>query len=181
MLAVLSMFRKITPICWRYYYRVFFCLVTFQIRNFNGHSGPNLPDDFDVVTATPLDYFFLLFSAELSGDIARHTNAYAKWAMDREGSVDPYWTDCTPQEVRAFIGINIIMGIDKLPDTRLYWSTDDLVGNAGISKTMTSSRYLQHENALTFINHKKKTDEKVQHLKPSLSLVMSRYKLHAVI
>ena len=44
-------------------------------------------------------------------------------------------------EMKAFIGINIIMGITKLPQVALYWSSDDFFGNQGIKKVMTKNRF----------------------------------------
>ena len=41
--------------------------------------------------------------------------------------------------MKAFIGINIIMGITKLPQVALYWSSDDFFGNQGIKKVMTNA------------------------------------------
>jgi hypothetical protein len=78
---------------------------------------------------------------ELFVEIARNTNRYAKWRMDQTGTVDPYWTETTPNEIRAFIGMEIIMGINQLPDTMMYWSKNPLIGNAGIQDIMTANRY----------------------------------------
>ena len=37
-------------------------------------------------------------------------------------------------EMKAFMGINITMGIVELPDVAMYWSSDDYFGNRGIKK-----------------------------------------------
>ena len=49
----------------------------------------------------------------------------------------------TLEELRAFLGINILMGIHKLPKMRDYWSVDEGLGNILIQKTMTGDRFLE--------------------------------------
>ena len=39
------------------------------------------------------------------------------------------------------MGINIIMGISRLPHLALYWSSDDYFGNQGVKKVMTRNRF----------------------------------------
>ena len=44
---------------------------------FEQDSGPNLPENFDVSAATPLNYFELLYKPEMFREIVTHTNNYA--------------------------------------------------------------------------------------------------------
>ena len=115
-----------------------FCI--FQTEDFTEQPGPNLPDGFDPVTASPIDYFWLLFPIQLIEVLVGFTNRYAAWKQHREGP-DPYWEDVTVPELRAFLGINILMGVNELPETDMYWSSDPLIGNAGIQKLMTCNRF----------------------------------------
>jgi len=106
-----------------------------------GQPGARLPDEFDVVTATPIDYFFLLFKPFMFADVVRHTNSYAQWSMDQAGRDDPRWTDTTEAEMRAYIGMHINMGINPLPATHMYWSSNPNIGNEGMKRTMTANRF----------------------------------------
>ena len=45
----------------------------------------------------------------------------------------------TRAELKAFIGINLIMGINRLPNYALFWSNDDIFGNQGIKRVMTKN------------------------------------------
>ena len=54
---------------------------------------------------------------------------------------DRKWFPTTPQEIRAFIGINMIMGIDRKPSIAHYWSTDPFLGNQGIQSVMPRERF----------------------------------------
>ena len=43
--------------------------------------------------------------------------------------------------MEAFLGINLIMGINKLPSLEDYWSTDKCTGNEKIQNIMTRARF----------------------------------------
>ena len=118
------------------------CLLYFQVQSFTEEWGPVLPDDFDVDNGTPIDYFWLLWKPDTFATIARHTNNFARWSIEQKGEEDPRWTDEVDEfEMRAFIGINILMGVNSLPDAELYWNQNPLIGNKGIQNTMTCNRY----------------------------------------
>jgi hypothetical protein len=44
------------------------------------------PDCFNVETASPKDYFDLMFNPDMIGNIVRNTNNYARWKR-RGGSI----------------------------------------------------------------------------------------------
>ena len=57
----------------------------FHVPPFRGQQpGPRLPDDFNVETAKPIDYFQLFFSDELLNSIVQHVNSYAVWAIQQK-------------------------------------------------------------------------------------------------
>ena len=43
--------------------------------------------------------------------------------------------------MKAFLGINFIVGIKKLPSLEDYWSTDKCIGNEKIQNVMTRTRF----------------------------------------
>jgi len=47
------------------------------------------------------------------------------------------WYPTTVEEMRAFVGVNVIMGIDQKPELCNYWSTDEFMGNVGIQRVFT--------------------------------------------
>ena len=49
----------------------------------------------------------------------------------------------TLEELFAFLGINILIGIHKLPKMRDYWSVEGGLGNTLIQKKMTRDRFLE--------------------------------------
>ena len=68
--------------------------------------------------ATPLDFLGLVWEPPLFDLLANETNRYA---MQRQvNKADAKWYPTTPEEMRAFIGVNILMGIDQKPQTSMY-------------------------------------------------------------
>jgi len=67
-------------------------------------------------------------------DIVFHTNLYAEQKGSR-------YTITNNNEIRTFIGINYIMGINNLPSYRDYWSTIPYLRNEYICQLMTVNRF----------------------------------------
>ena len=44
-------------------------------------------------------------------------------------------------ELKAFLGLNIIMHINKLPSLEDYWPTDKYIGNEKIQNVLTRTRF----------------------------------------
>ena len=44
-------------------------------------------------------------------------------------------------EIEAFLGVCVVMGVNPLPCTADYWSSDPYLGNEGIQKVMTKNRF----------------------------------------
>ena len=68
-----------------------------------------------------------------------HTNYYALFIRDETrakkndpGYVDNKWVNKSVDEMRAFFGMNHIMGINNLPQYKLYWHNDSFLDNTGI-------------------------------------------------
>ena len=77
--------------------------------------GPQVP-----LPSDPLGLFSLFFDDTLVDLIVEETNKYAELTLrgtDKEWSTDS-------QEIRAYMGFMILMGINKLPEIRDYWSTN---------------------------------------------------------
>ncbi|XP_026322190.1 piggyBac transposable element-derived protein 3-like [Hyposmocoma kahamanoa] len=47
----------------------------------------------------------------------------------------------TPTEIKAFLGVMIMMGLHPLPDFELYWSSDRFYNNPDISSTFSLNRF----------------------------------------
>lgn len=89
-----------------------------------------------------LDFFNLLFPDALVGLITTETNAHAKTCRFL-GRRLPDWVPVTVPEVKAFIGLVILMGIQNLPDISHYWSSSRYGGSHTFCRTMALERFRQ--------------------------------------
>jgi len=60
------------------------------------------------------------------------------------------WKDVTAQELNAFFGMCIIMGINSLPRILMYWSSDSCIGNRGVQNVMTKNRFKETSQYIHF-------------------------------
>jgi len=93
----------------------------------------NLPD-----IPNPLDYFVEFVDNNLWDFIVIKTNLYADQKLSNSPECLANFVPVTRAEMKAFIGINIIIG---LPQSALYWPADDHFRNLGIKKVMTGNRF----------------------------------------
>jgi len=115
-------------------------ILCLQVCEFTEQLGPQLEGLVDRSTGTPLDYFFMLFPVTQLQMLVAHTNSYATFCMAGDGP-DAVWVDMTEGEMRAFLGINILMGIVHMPTTAMYWSSHVFFGNRRIQMVMTYNRF----------------------------------------
>ena len=89
------------------------------IEDFTSRVGPTVP-----IPDAPLDVFELFFSHDLQEMIVCESNRYARQVMGEERYRS--WKKITVEELKAFFGFFILMGIDHLPSIVDYWSKDML-------------------------------------------------------
>ena len=118
------------------------------IQPFEELAGPvhHLPED-----ATPLDFFSLLWEPSFFQLLAEQTNLYARQRQVEKPNRK--WYPTTSEEIKAFLGINIIMGIDQKPALTHYWSTDPYLGNQGIQSVMPREHHLSNTILIWFTRH----------------------------
>lgn len=92
------------------------------------------PHILSLESKTPYNLFQEMFPDSLIDIIIFQTNLYAQQAQK------PY-TPATKQELKTFLGLNILMRIKRLPSYRDYWSTGPDLNDPFISKQMTVNRF----------------------------------------
>ena len=94
-------------------------------------------------SSTSIDLFYRVFSPDVWELMVEETNRYASFVTGPTPSARP-WTGTNAEEMKAFIGIIILMGILKLPRLELCWSHQfPEIESPGISKVMTLVRFEQ--------------------------------------
>jgi len=80
------------------------------------------------------DFFNLFINDEFLDEIVRHSIAYACSKGDA--------TFVTNRaEISAYLGLNILIGIHKLPQLAMYWDSDQFIGVEGFKKAIPKQRY----------------------------------------
>ncbi|XP_063219241.1 piggyBac transposable element-derived protein 4-like [Bacillus rossius redtenbacheri] len=98
-------------------------------------------------TSTEKDFFMQIFSKKITEDIVEQTNLYATQVkMKRRSGSDisettSNWDKTYVEEVQAWIGMNILMGLIILPQVDQYCSSDPALGQPTISQVMTCKRF----------------------------------------
>lgn len=107
----------------------------------------NYVPDFDSLVVTPLatshltgknkeiDFFTAFFDEEVMNVIVTETNRYAEQKKSKS------WYPVTTNEMFAFIGMIIYMGLVPLPVKELYWSTNPLFYVEKIASVMPVNRF----------------------------------------
>ena len=101
-----------------------------NIQPFTSPVGPTQD-----ISSSPLEVFDLFFSPDLMERIVRESNAYAKSAMGNERYEK--WSKITVDELRAFLGFSVLMGINHLPSLNDYWSRDPRLRYAPVADRIT--------------------------------------------
>ena len=105
-------------------------------------------------SSTPFDIFRTVTGMnEILEIIVTKTNRYA--------SQKGHNFETTEDEIKAFVGTSFIMGINKLPSSEDYWSTDKCIENEKIQNITTRTRFQSILQNLHFPNNNNddKTDK----------------------
>jgi len=104
-----------------------------HIANFDDHGTPNLPPDVDL--HDPLAIFKLFFTDEIMDKLADWTNKYAElYPAEEEAKFARKWKPTDRQELYAYFGVLIHMGITIESSIEDYWGDLESAGAGHIVK-----------------------------------------------
>ena len=83
----------------------------------------------------PLEVFQLFFTNVILSSIVQQTILFAA----QKGKVLNFCIE----EIKAFIGINVAMGMLHLPQVKDYWSTNKILSTAWFPSIMAKDRFLE--------------------------------------
>ena len=105
-----------------------------NMKEFSETVGPNVPEDLE----QPVDVFLQIFPKVLIEKIVFQTNLYA---LQSSGGNENAFVRTNVNEIKTFLGINLLMGIKKLPSLRDYWSSRRELRDPYISSCMPRDRF----------------------------------------
>lgn len=111
-----------------------------NLKQFTSSVGPTRRGERRQASA--LEYFELFFDHNVWNLLLTMTNlnAQRKRAAGTDGGA---WKDVTLEELKAFFGLNIAMGIVKLPEAVMYWQQKGLTNVPSFGQVMSRNRFLQ--------------------------------------
>ena len=94
----------------------------------------------------------MLFGEPVFDLTVEETNRYARQKLARSAARLAKWTDVNKQELKAYFGLCIIMGINTLPRIAMSWSSNHYIGNIGVQETMTKNLFEEISQYMHFSN-----------------------------
>ena len=92
----------------------------------------------------PVSVFRTFFTEEILKRITDQTNIYGKRKKQSSNQrKTSKWKDVSKKEIESFLGLVILIGINDLPNIKLYWSKDMVVHNTFISLIMSRDCFLE--------------------------------------
>ena len=107
--------------------------------------GPTVP-----IPESPGEVFDLFFTDEICTVILQQSNLYAQEVLGQRYSV---WEKLTMEELRAYFGFMILMGLYPRPSLSDYWKRDPFVNYAPIAERISRDRFYDISRYLHFSNN----------------------------
>ena len=145
------------------------------VNDFNRLSGPT-----KALTASKKvqNFFDLIFSKKIWFHICKQTNLYAQQRILM--TPDPEWKELTIPELKAWVGCLIAMGINKLPNIKMYW--DSTWKFTLVTNRFTRDRFLSIKKYLHLADNKHLGDQKgsnpdrIGKIRPLINLLVGNFK-----
>ena len=99
----------------------------------------------------PLEMFLHFFDDDILSLIVRETNRFAAQCLAAANSSATWETNLA--EIKAYLGFMVVMGVNRLPEIRDYWSLDPMLNNAFISSRITRKRFEEISRYIHFVDN----------------------------
>ena len=134
--------------------------------------------------SSPKEYFELLFSEETMVIFVKEINAYADDFFDlhpalRKTGDFKYWKEVTANDIKAYLGLIIYMGFNKLPQIRDYWKNSSLYRPTFCSDVMSRTKFFLLNKFFHIADNKNSnTSNKLYKLRTLLWRLISNWQKH---
>ena len=98
-----------------------------------------------LLAATHWSCFLLFFDDTLT------VTEYAKLCLESEGKQSNWHS--TEEEIRAYLGFHILMGLNHKPEIRDYWSRDEFLYYALIASHISRDRFEEISRYFHFVSN----------------------------
>ena len=115
-----------------------------DVEPFCQPAGPAQP-----ISTDPAELFRLFFTDEIVHNIVCETNRYAAQCLEGRPTT---WTT-TDEEVRAYFGFCILMGLVREPEIRDYCSNDDTFYYSPVAGRISRRRFEEISRYLHFVDN----------------------------
>lgn len=116
------------------------------IKPFTSPVGP-----ITAISESPLEVFQLFFTSDLFGEIIEESNRYARQVMGDEKFEQ--WEEMSEDELKAFLGFRILMGINHLPAMDDYWRREPTLHYAPVADWISRDRFRELSRYLHFVDN----------------------------
>jgi hypothetical protein len=117
-----------------------------QVKTFTTNIGPTR-----VLPTTILQLFLCFFTDELMNLIANQSNLFAQQSMEEQQF--EVWTKITVEEIKAYLGFFILMGLVPLSSIYDYWSTNPLYHYSPIADRISRDSFFEIHRYLHFVDN----------------------------
>ena len=116
-----------------------------MVESFQSPVGPNIH------VSDILQLFLSFFTMEVVTHIVTETNRYARMCREIQNFEETWET--SEEEILAYLGFTLLMGLNQLPHIYDYWSSDSVFHNFFISSCISRSRFLDIKRYLHFVDN----------------------------
>ena len=117
------------------------------VQPFTMDVGPTF-----LLSADPTEVFLHFFTPQLIDLVVQETNRYAALCLssaeNTSGQVRSWETN--PDEIKAYLGFHILMGLIHLPDLSDYWTLDECYHYFPIASRISRKRFKEIQQFLHF-------------------------------
>lgn len=122
-----------------------------------------------------MELFLKLFTNEIQHEVVTQTNAFADQTGDCCTRRWSSWQELNEQELLKFLAVRMLMGVNRLPEMKQYWSKDPLLQYPIISKIMKQDRYFEILKYLHFSDNTRPSGSKLQKIGTIWDLCMNNF------
>lgn len=120
-------------------------LTRIKVKPFNITSGPR-----GIIPSLVKEIFFLFFTSSILEHIVEESNRYAAVCM---GDRFHTWQPITVDELCAYLGFMLLMGIVNLPSIYDYWKKDETFHYSPVASRISRDRFFELHRYLHFVDN----------------------------